>query len=103
MRKALLLVSMAALLAAAVTFSAFAQSSGKAAASATPGVTKTTIKIGGTFPLSGIAAIYAPIPKGMDAYFKYVNSRKGPDGKTGVYGRKIVWKYYDDAYDPSQT
>jgi branched-chain amino acid transport system substrate-binding protein len=32
-----------------------------------------------------------------------VNSRKGPDGKKGVYGRKIVWRYYDDAYNPSQT
>ena len=39
----------------------------------------------------------------MDAYFKYVNSRKGPDGKKGVYGRKIVWKYYDDGYNPSNT
>jgi branched-chain amino acid transport system substrate-binding protein len=86
-----------------VTLSAFAEPSGKSTASAAPGVTSTTIKLGGTFPLSGIAAIYAQIPKGMDAYFKYVNSRKGPDGKKGVYGRKIVWKYYDDAYDPAQT
>jgi branched-chain amino acid transport system substrate-binding protein len=100
MRKALLLTSVAALLAAAVTLSAFAEPSGKTAA---PGVTRTTIKLGGTFPLSGIASIYAPIPKGMDAYFKYVNSRKGPDGKKGVYGRKISWTYYDDAYNPSQT
>ena len=103
MRRALLLVSVAVLLAAAVTISAFAGPSGKTAGTATPGVTSTTIKLGGTFPLSGIASIYAPIPKGMDAYFKYVNSRKGPDGKKGVYGRKIVWRYYDDAYNPSQT
>jgi branched-chain amino acid transport system substrate-binding protein len=39
----------------------------------------------------------------MDAYFKYINSRKGPDGKRGVYGRKISWKYYDDNYNPAQT
>ena len=24
----------------------------------------------------------------------------GPDGKRGVYGRQIVWKYYDDGYNP---
>ena len=26
----------------------------------------------------------------MKAYFSYINSRKGPDGKRGVYGRQIV-------------
>jgi branched-chain amino acid transport system substrate-binding protein len=97
MRKHLLFVFAALLVAAAVSISASASRTG------TPGVSKSTIKIGGTFPLSGPASIYAPIPRGMEAYFKYVNSRKGPDGKTGVYGRKIDWKYYDDAYNPSQT
>ena len=29
--------------------------------------------------------------------------RKGPDGKIGIRGRKIVWKYYDDGYNPAQT
>ena len=38
----------------------------------------------------------------MEAYFKWVNWER-PDGKKGVYGRKIVWKYYDDAYNPAQT
>jgi branched-chain amino acid transport system substrate-binding protein len=69
---------------------------------AAPGVSKSSIKIGGTFPLSGPASLYAPIPRGMEAYFKWVNQRKGPDGKLGVYGRKIDWKYYDDGYVPSQ-
>jgi branched-chain amino acid transport system substrate-binding protein len=32
-----------------------------------------------------------------------VNNRKGPDGKKGIRGRKIVWKYYDDGYNPAQT
>jgi branched-chain amino acid transport system substrate-binding protein len=94
MRKGLLLVLAVVVVAAAASVSAFATPSGT---SATPGVTKKTITIGGTFPLSGIASIYAPIPHGMDTYFKYVNS------KGGVYGRKIVWKYYDDAYNPAQT
>ena len=104
MRRALLLVSVAALFSQRpVRLSAFAQTSGKAAASATPGVTRRPSRSAGRSRSAGIAAIYAPIPKGMDAYFKYVNSRKGPDGKKGVYGRKIVWKYYDDGYNPSQT
>jgi branched-chain amino acid transport system substrate-binding protein len=70
---------------------------------ATPGVTKSTIVLGGTYPLSGPASLYAPIPRGMEAYFNYINARKGKDGKRGIHGRKIVWKYYDDAYNPSQT
>ena len=70
---------------------------------ATPGVTKTSIVIGGTFPLSGPASLYAPIPRGMEAYFKYINARKGKDGKRGVAGRLIDWKYYDDAYNPANT
>ncbi len=45
-------------------------------ADATPGVTAKTITIGGTFPLTGPAASYAPIPVGMKAYFSYVNARK---------------------------
>jgi branched-chain amino acid transport system substrate-binding protein len=69
----------------------------------TPGVTARSIVIGGTFPLTGPAAAYAPIPVGMKAYFSYVNQRKGPDGKRGVMGRQIVWKYYDDGYNPANT
>jgi len=69
----------------------------------TPGVTAKTIAIGGTFPLTGPAAAYAPIPLGMKAYFSYINARRGPDGKRGVMGRQIVWKYYDDGYNPANT
>jgi branched-chain amino acid transport system substrate-binding protein len=67
---------------------------------AVPGITAKTITIGGTFPLTGPVSSYAPIPAGMKAYFSYINARKGPDGKRGVYGRQIVWKYYDDGYNP---
>ena len=70
---------------------------------ATPGVTAKSITLGGTFPLSGPASSYAPIPVGMAAYFSYVNATKGPDGKRGVGGRQIVWKYYDDGYNPANT
>jgi branched-chain amino acid transport system substrate-binding protein len=64
---------------------------------ATPGVTPTTITIGGTVPLSGPAAAYAAVGRGADAYFKYVNSRGG------VFGRKIVYEYLDDEFDVAKT
>jgi branched-chain amino acid transport system substrate-binding protein len=67
------------------------------------GITSRTIVIGGTFPLTGPAAAYAPIPAGMRAYFSYINSRRGPDGKRGIRGRQIVWKFYDDGYNPANT
>ena len=67
---------------------------------ADPGITARTITIGGTFPLTGPASSYAPIPAAMKAYFSYINSRKGPDGKRGVFGRQIIFKYYDDGYNP---
>jgi branched-chain amino acid transport system substrate-binding protein len=103
MRKALLLAG--ALLATVAGLSSAAAAPERTLApSATPGVTDRTITIGGTFPLSGPASLYAPIPRGMAAYFSYINSRKSKvDGKRGVYGRQIVWKYYDDQYNPAQT
>jgi branched-chain amino acid transport system substrate-binding protein len=77
-------------------------------AAATPGVTAKTITIGGTFPLTGPAASYAPIPLGMKAYFSYVNARRAskaqdPARRRGVFGRQLIWKYYDDAYNPANT
>jgi branched-chain amino acid transport system substrate-binding protein len=77
--------------------SAFAQSD---LAAADPGITARSITIGGSFPLTGPASSYAPIPAAMKAYFSYVNARRGPDGKRGVYGRQIIFKYYDDGYNP---
>ncbi len=67
------------------------------------GVTAKTVKIGGTFPLTGPASLYAPIPVAMKAYFSYVNARKGPDGKRGVGGRQIVFNIYDDGYNPANS
>jgi branched-chain amino acid transport system substrate-binding protein len=74
-----------------------------AGSQATPGVTKTKFVIGGTFPLTGAASSYAPIPVGMKVYFTYANTHRGADGKRGVGGRQIVWKYYDDGYNPANT
>jgi len=64
---------------------------------ATPGVTSNSVLIGGTTPLSGPASAYASVARGADAYFKYKNDHGG------VGRRKVKYKYYDDAYDPSKT
>jgi ABC-type branched-subunit amino acid transport system substrate-binding protein len=68
-----------------------------ASTTATPGVSATTITLGSSGPLTGEAAAAAGVLRGADGYFKYVNARGG------VNGRKIDFKYLDDAYDPSQT
>ena len=80
--------------------SAFAKADVTAATAATPGITSRSITIGGSFPLTGPASSYAPIPAAMKAYFSYINARRGPDGKRGIYGRQVVFKYYDDGYNP---
>jgi len=69
---------------------------------AEPGVTAKIITIGGTFPLTGVASSYAPIPKGMTAYFSYINATK-VNGKRGVNGRQISFRVEDDAFNPQQT
>jgi hypothetical protein len=67
------------------------------APAATPGVTSSTITIGGTIPISGPAAAYGSVGRGADAYFRYVNSRGG------VFGRKVVYKFLDDEFEVSKT
>jgi ABC-type branched-subunit amino acid transport system substrate-binding protein len=82
----------------ALIIAALALAGAAAATSAgTPGVSSSTITIGSSGPLTGEAAAAAGVLKGADAYFKYVNS------KGGINGRKIDFKYLDDAYDPAQT
>jgi branched-chain amino acid transport system substrate-binding protein len=68
-----------------------------ATSAADPGITGTSILLGGTVPLTGEAAAFGSVAPGARAYFDYVNS------KGGVNGRKIEYRYYDDAYDPAQT
>jgi branched-chain amino acid transport system substrate-binding protein len=74
-----------------------------AGSQADPGITKRTIVLGGTFPLTGTASSYAPIPFGMRAYFSYINARRGTDKLRGIGGRQVVWKFYDDGYNPANT
>jgi branched-chain amino acid transport system substrate-binding protein len=97
MRKVVLLVATTLVVALGAT-----ASSATSAASET-GITAKAITIGGSFPLTGPVSLYATIPTAMKAYFSYINSRKGPDGRRGIYGRQIVFKMYDDAYNPAQT
>jgi branched-chain amino acid transport system substrate-binding protein len=68
-----------------------------ASGAGTPGVSSTKITLGSSGPLSGEAAAAAGVLRGADAYFKYVSSRGG------VNGRSIDFKYLDDGYDPSRT
>jgi branched-chain amino acid transport system substrate-binding protein len=79
------------------SIAATAASGARHATHATPGVTSTTIHIGGTFPLTGVASLYKVIPAAEGAYFAYVNAHGG------VNGRKIDFTVLDDAYDPSKT
>ena len=64
---------------------------------ADPGLTSTSISIGGTFPLTGVASLYKTIPIAEKAYFDYTNDHGG------VNGRKINFTILDDSYDPSKT
>jgi branched-chain amino acid transport system substrate-binding protein len=73
-------------------------SSNAALTASAPGITPTTITIGSHQPLTGPAAPgYSEIAPASNAYFQYVNAHGG------VYGRKIVYKYLDDGYDPTKT
>jgi branched-chain amino acid transport system substrate-binding protein len=73
-------------------------SSNAALTASAPGITSTTITIGSHQPLTGPAAPgYSEIAPASNAYFQYVNANGG------VYGRKIVYKYLNDAYDPTTT
>src|SRR5712671_6455225 len=91
MKRTFLLIVAALAASAAVVVTAGATST------ATPGVTAKSILLEGTFPLSGPASGYAPIPAGMGAYFAYANAHGG------VNGRKINWHYEDDGYNPANT
>jgi branched-chain amino acid transport system substrate-binding protein len=64
---------------------------------ADPGVTSTSVLLGGTVPLTGEAAAFGAVGPGAKAYFDYVNSTGG------VHGRKVEYRFYDDAYNPAQT
>jgi branched-chain amino acid transport system substrate-binding protein len=68
-----------------------------AASKTDPGISSKSILIGGTFPLSGPASLYGTIPQAEKAYFDWFNAH------ATIHGRKIDFKFLDDAYDPSET
>ena len=73
------------------TTGATGTTSGKPTASA-PGITATQITLGSTQPLTGPAAPgYSEIAPASQAVFDWVNANGG------VFGRKIVDDYLDDA------
>lgn len=84
-------------LAAAVAAAGISVSAAMGAHKADPGITKTSIHIGGTFPLTGVASLYKTIPTAEAAYYAYVNDHGG------VNGRKINFTILDDAYNPAKT
>jgi branched-chain amino acid transport system substrate-binding protein len=63
------------------------------ASPATPGVTPTSITIGASVPLSGIASVYATVSAAANAVFKFI------DKHGGVNGRTIKYIRLDDCYD----
>ncbi|MGH9028272.1 MAG: ABC transporter substrate-binding protein [Acidimicrobiales bacterium] len=73
-------------------------STAASASSSTPGVTKHSITIGATVPLTGPAAPgYDEIAPAMKALFAWQNAHGG------VNGRKINYTYLDDGYNAAQT
>lgn len=77
---------------------ASASGSGGANEASDVGITPTSIKIGATFPLTGVASPgYSEIPTGAKAYFDYVNAAGG------INGRTIDYVYRDDGYNPTNT
>jgi len=85
-----------ALTAAITALACGAQQTSNTPVASDVGVTKDSITIGATFPLSGTASAYAAVSKGMSAYFQYANEK-------GVNGRKITFTVVDDAYNAANT
>ncbi len=66
-----------------------------------PGITDESIKLGGSYPLSGPASAYATISNAVNACFAEVNANGGvesADGKT----RQIEFVVYDDSYEAAK-
>lgn len=62
-----------------------------------PGTSATEIKVGQTIAYSGPASAYGQLGKVEEAYFKWLNS------KGGINGRKITFITLDDGYSPPKA
>ena len=61
------------------------------------GVTIDTIKIGTWGPLTGPAALWGAVPRGIEAFFDMINE------EGGIHGRKLKLVVRNDSYQPSKT
>src|SRR5579859_2405784 len=83
--------------AAFVVFIAACGSSSGGTAATDVGITSNQILLGNTIAQTGPAAAYGTIANAENAYFTYINSQGG------INGRKIKFVILDDAYNPAQT
>jgi len=70
---------------------------------AVPGVTATTISIGGSGPITGAEAPYGAEVLAAAAYFKYVDANDGGVTMADGVKRSIKYTYYDDQYDAGRA
>ncbi|WP_083974493.1 ABC transporter substrate-binding protein [Herbidospora daliensis] len=61
------------------------------------GLTPTTVRVGGVYPLSGPASAYGAVAQGAAAYFAWANARGG------VAGRQVEFLVRDDGYQPARA
>jgi branched-chain amino acid transport system substrate-binding protein len=77
---------------AAILVAAWAAPAATLATSTAPGITRTSVLIGSDQPLTGPPAVgYSEIAPASAALFEYINARGG------VNGRKLRYRYLDDA------
>jgi branched-chain amino acid transport system substrate-binding protein len=88
---------LAALVAFMVTLVGCGSTSNTPVTATDTGVTSTSILLGNTIAQSGPAAAYGTIAYAEAAYFNYINTQGG------INGRAITYKILDDGYNPAQT
>jgi branched-chain amino acid transport system substrate-binding protein len=91
------LLAILALLATACGRGSSGGSGGSGSNGSDPGITASSIKLGGSYPFSGPASAYGTIGVAAKAYFEWLNA------KGGVNGRKIEFTTLDDGYEPARA
>jgi branched-chain amino acid transport system substrate-binding protein len=90
------LLAVLALLATACGRGSTGGSGGSGTSGSDPGITATSIKLGGSYPFSGPASAYGTIGVSAKAYFDWLNA------KGGINGRKVEFTTMDDGYEPAR-
>ncbi len=91
------LLAILALLATACGRGSSGGAGGSGSNGADPGITASSIKLGGSYPFSGPASAYGTIGVSAKAYFDWLNA------KGGINGRKIEFSTLDDGYEPARA